>query len=164
MRCSYAMQKVNADSESAMHRFHTRRILLYVLVLVFLVCGVAVNAELWVTVSPPKIVGQKVVVSLTMSNGLSETLESARAAVFLFDGQGKAVGRSARWVVGGQGEPGFNSSLRPGGTNAFHFVVASERPLASSNLTAKVSFVRALLSGGKAVDVAKEIIIKESLK
>jgi hypothetical protein len=39
-------------------------------------------------------------------------------------------------------------------TNAFHFVVTADKPFTTTNLTAKVSFSRVVLEGGKLADVA----------
>lgn len=46
---------------------------------VFAVLLLTASAQLAVTVSPPKIVGQKAIVKLAMRNGLGEKVESARA-------------------------------------------------------------------------------------
>src|SRR6266536_824058 len=109
-------------------------------------CGMAAQAQLAVTVSRPKVVGQKAVVPLAMKNGLSDKIESARAVVFLLDEQGKMVGQSTRWVIGGtKDKPG----LAAGATNAFHFVITSEKPFTNTNLAAKISFNRVVLEGGK---------------
>ena len=114
-------------------------------------------AQLNVVVSPPKVVGQKVVVPLALRNGLAEKIESARAVVFLLDEQGKMVGQTTRWVIGGsQDKPG----LAPGATNAFHFVITSNKPFTTTNLTTKVSFSRLVLDGGKLADVTKDIRIE----
>ena len=47
-------------------------------VIVLLLALNAASAQLSVTVSPPKTVGQKAVVPLAMKNGLSDKVESAR--------------------------------------------------------------------------------------
>src|SRR5881296_2046201 len=116
-------------------------------ILLLLLGTVMTHAQLVVTVSPPKIVGQKAVVPLAMKNNLSVKIESARAAVFLLDEQGKALGQpTTRWVIGGsQDKPG----LAAGTTNTFHFVITADKPFATTNLTAKVSFSRVVLEGGK---------------
>jgi len=102
--------------------------------------------------------GQKVIVPLALKNDFTETIASARAAVFVSDDQGKVVGQATRWVIGGApGKPG----LDPKATNAFHFVVTSSKPLESTNLTAKVVFTRLVLEGGKSVDPKKNVVIKE---
>jgi len=119
------------------------------------------HAQLAVTVAPPKVVGQKAVVPLAMRNGFSEQIDSARAVVFLLDEQGKMVGQGTRWVIGGsQDQP----SLAAGATNAFHFVIASDKPFTTTNLTAKVTFSRVVLEGGKVADVNKSVQIEHAKK
>jgi len=49
------------------------------------ICTSAAQAQLAVTVSPPKVVGQKAVVELKMTNSFPERIESARAVCFLLD-------------------------------------------------------------------------------
>jgi hypothetical protein len=99
-------------------------------------CTIAVQAQLAVTVSPVKVAGQKAIVPLAMKNNFAEKIESACAAVFLLDEQGKMIGQATKWVIGGsRDKPG----LAAGATNAFHFVIAADKPFASTNLTAKVT-------------------------
>jgi hypothetical protein len=125
------------------------------------VCASIAQAQLAVTVSAPKVVGQKAVVPLAMKNGLSEKVESARAVVFLLDEQGKMVSQATRWVIGGsQDKPGLAS----GATNAFHFVIASDKPFTTTNLTAKVTFSRVVLEGGKLADVNRDVQIQSIVK
>jgi hypothetical protein len=114
----------------------------------------AASAQLAVTVQPAKVVGQKVVLPLVLSNGLPVTVESARAAVFLMDEHGRMVGQGTRWIVGG--EPG-RAGLAPGGTNVFHFVVTADKPFATTNLTPKVTFTRVVLAGGQLADPTKDV-------
>ncbi len=110
----------------------------YFVFAVLLLCPLLANAALVVT-EQPKITGSKAVVTLAMKNTFTEQIESARAAVFLLDEQGKMVGQSTKWVVGG----GPNKpALTAGGTNVFHFVVQSEKPFTTTNLAAKVTFIR----------------------
>jgi hypothetical protein len=119
------------------------------------------HAQLVVTVSPPKITAQKAVVPLALKNNLSEKIESARAVVFLLDERGKIAGQVTRWVIGGsEDKPG----LAPGATNAFHFVVTVDKPFTTTNLTAKVSFSRVVLEGGKLADAVKDVRIQSSDK
>ncbi len=113
------------------------------------------SAQLTVTISPVKRAGQKAVVPLALSNGLPQKIESARAVCFLLDEHGKMVGQATRWVIGNRKSKG----LPAGGTNAFFFVVTSARPIATTNLTAKVSFTRLVLEGGKLADPSKDISI-----
>lgn len=115
------------------------------------------QAQLAVTVFPPRVIGQKAVVPFALRNGFPEQIESARAVVFLLDEQGKAISQpTTRWIVGGSGDkPG----LAAGATNAFHFVIVSDKPFTTTNLTTKVSFSRLLLEGGKLADVNKDVQI-----
>ena len=119
------------------------------------------SAQLAVTVSPVKVTGQKAVVPLAMKNNFAEKVESARAVVFLLDDQGKMVGQATKWVIGAGRD---KSSQAPGATNAFNFVVATDKPLMTTNLTAKVSFSRVVLEGGKLADVAKEVRVTAASK
>ena len=113
------------------------------------------QSQLGVTVSPPKIIAQKAIVLLTLTNGLTEQVESARAVVFLLDEQGKMLGQSTRWVIGGsQDKPG----LAAGATNTFNFVIASDKAFATTNLTAKVTVSRVVLEGGKLANATKDVI------
>ncbi len=119
-------------------------------------CPLLAAAQLAVTVSPVRVVGQKALVPLAMVNRFAERVESARAVVFLLDEQGKMVGQSTKWVIGGsQDKPG----LAAGATNSFHFVVTSEKPFTSTNLTAKVSFSRVVLAGGRLADAGKDVSV-----
>src|SRR6266850_4187988 len=123
---------------------------------VLLLCPLLASAQLVVMVNQPKVVGQKAVVSLALKNNFGEKVESARAVVFLLDEHGKMVGQSTKWVIGGSRD---NRGLAPGATNAFHFVIEGVKPFATTKLTAKVSFNRVVLSGGKLADVAKDVSI-----
>lgn len=123
----------------------------------FLFCAVAAQAQFAVTVSPPKITGNKAVVPLAMKNGFAEPIESARAVCFILDDQGKMVGQATQWVIGAGRD---KSPLAPGATNAFNFVVAAARPFTTTNLTAKVSFSRVVLEGGKLADASKEVVVR----
>jgi hypothetical protein len=115
------------------------------------------SAQLAVTVSPPKIVGQKAIVKLAMKNGLSQKIESARAVCFLLDDQGTMIGQSTKWVIG-QNKTG----LEPGATNSFNFVITSPQPFTTTNLAAKVTFTRVVLDDGKLADVRQEVIVSQA--
>jgi hypothetical protein len=121
-----------------------------------LLCPLLATAQLAVTVSPPKVTGQKTVVTLAMKNNLGEKVESARAIVFLLDEQGTMVGQSTKWVIGGtKARP----ALEPKKETTFNFVITSPRPLISTNLTAKVSFSRMVLEDGKLADPKTDVLI-----
>ena len=109
-----------------------------------LLCPVLATAQLAVTVSPVKIAGQKAVVTLTLTNQLAEKVEAARAVCFLLDDQGRMVGQSTRWVIGGTKE---QPALEPKKATTFNFVVTSPQPFTATNLTAKISFSRVVLAG-----------------
>jgi len=117
-----------------------------------LLCAVSAKAQLAVTVSPPKIIGQKAVVQLKMKNDLADKVESARAVCFLLDDQGKMVGQSTKWVIGKNG-------LEPKSEATFNFVMSGHQPLMTTNLTAKVTFSRVVLNSGPVADVEHEVVV-----
>lgn len=119
------------------------------------------SAQLGVTVSPPKIIGQKAVVKLTMENHFSENVKFARAGCFLLDGQGEMIGQSAKWVIN---ENINKTGLPAGTTNEFNFVITSPQPFTTTNLTAKVSFSRVVLQSGQAIDIGKNVRIQNANK
>lgn len=133
-------------------------------VLLFLLVAASIHAQLAVTVAPPQVTGDKAIVPLELKNNFNQTVASARAAVLLLDEQGKMVGQSSKWVIGGAAQPGSasQSGLAAGSTNTFNFVITATKPLTSTNLTAKVVFNRILLEDGKSADVTKDVQIKES--
>jgi len=114
------------------------------------------QAQLAITVFPPKITGQKAIVPLVLENHFANRVESARAVCFLLDGQGKMVGQSTKWVIG-QNKTG----LEPGATNSFNFVITSSQPFTATNLTAKITFSRVVLEGGKLADVTREVTVSK---
>jgi hypothetical protein len=111
-------------------------------------------AQRAVTVLPPKVTGEKVVVQLAMKNRLTNEVKSARAVCLLLDEQGKMVGQSTKWVIGQN-----KTVLEPKAEAKFNFVITTPRLLISSNLTAKVIFSRLILDGGKPVDPRQEVEI-----
>jgi hypothetical protein len=123
----------------------------------WLLAAVTASAQLAVSVSPVKITGSKAVVKLELKNTFAEKVESARAVMFLLDERGKAIGQpTTRWVIGGSS----TNCLAAGATNCFHFVVASDKSFATTNLTAKVQFNRVVLEGGKLADVNRDVQIQ----
>jgi hypothetical protein len=119
-------------------------------------CALTVQAQLAVTVSSPKITGQKAIVSLAMTNNFAESVESARAVCFLLDEQDKMIGQSVKWVIGGTKD---HSALSPKDGTTFNFVITGTQPFTMTNLTAKVSFNRVVLVGGKLADANKAVVI-----
>ena len=112
------------------------------------------RAQLAVMVTLPKVIGQKAVVQLSVKNGLTNEIKSARAICLLLDDDGKLVGQSTRWVIGQN-----KTVLEPKAEAKFNFVITSPHPLVSSNLTAKVIFSRLILDGDKPVDPRQEVEI-----
>ena|SRR5438034_1445778 len=133
----------------------------YSLISALLWSALATNGLLVVTVSAPKVAGQKVVVPLAMKNSLDTKIESARAVVFLLDLDDKLVGQGTRWVIGGGKD---KSGLAAGATNTFHFVITTDKPISTTNLSAKVSFSRVVIEGGKMADVGKDVQIQQEGK
>ena len=119
-----------------------------------LFCAINLQAQLAVTVSPPKIVGQKAVVKLAMKNNLADKVESARAVCFLLDDQGTMIGQSTQWVIGGVKD---RPALEPKAETTFNFVITNPQPFTTTNLTAKVNFSRVVLDGGKLADVRQAV-------
>jgi len=112
------------------------------------------NAELSVKVEESKPAGTKAIVKLTMKNTYNTTVESARAAVFLIDDNGKVVGQKTEWVIGGTKD---RPSLAPNGTNVFNFVIPTDRPYKK----AQVTFTRIILEGGQVVQAGKGFQIEQ---
>jgi hypothetical protein len=115
------------------------------------------QAQLAVTVSPPKIIGQKAVVTLAMKNDFSEDIKSARASCFLLDDQGTMIAQSAKWVINSNLD---KTGLTAGGTNVFNFVITSSQPFTTTNLTVKINFSRVVLESGALADVNKSVEIR----
>jgi hypothetical protein len=108
------------------------------------------HANLVVKVDEPKTTGSKAVIKLEMKNTFTETIESARAVIFLLDDQGKVVGQMTRWVIGGTKD---KPALAADAKTTFNFVVPTDKPFTRT----KVSFNRVVLEGGKSVDVSKSV-------
>ena len=131
------------------------------LLTIVLLHAIAASAQLTVTVAPPRVTGQKVVVPISMKNGFAEKLESARAVAFLLDQEGKMVGQGTKWVIGGAKD---RPALETGKETAYNFVVQANKPFTTTNLTAKVSFSRVVLEGGKLADAARQVTITPGAK
>jgi hypothetical protein len=117
------------------------------------------TAQLAVTVQPPKIADQKAIVELKIKNDFGGSIESARAICFLLNEQGKMVGESSKWVIGGTKN---RPALKPNDETSFNFVITSSQPFASTNLTAKVSFSRVVLEGEKLADPKTAVQIQNA--
>jgi hypothetical protein len=127
----------------------------------WLLAAATANAQLAVSVPPVKVMGSKALVKLEIRNTFAEKVESARAVCFLADEQGKVVGHATQWVIGGALRTATSErpALEPGATNAFYFVIATDRAT-STNLAARVNFSRVVLEGGKLADVMKDVRIQ----
>jgi hypothetical protein len=136
------------------------------IILLLVMLTVTAQAQLTVTVSPPQVTGDKAIVPLGLKNTFGQGVTAARAAVLLLDEQGKMVGQSAKWVIGGASQPanGTKAALAAGGTNTFNFVITATKPFTSTNLTAKVVFNRILLADGKLADASKDVQIQPAAK
>lgn len=115
------------------------------------------SAQLITTVSPVKIEGDKAVVKLGFKNDLTNSVESARASVWLLNSENKTVAQATHWVIGGSKD---KPPLAVGATNAYYFVLTSDKPFSVTNLSAKVNFNRVVLQGGKLADVEKYVRIQ----
>ena len=128
---------------------------------VLLFCPLLAAAQLAVTVSPVKGTGSKAVIRLAMKNNFAEEVESARAVVFLLDDQGKVIGQSTKWVIGGTKE---RPPLEPAKEATYNFVIAASQPFTTTNLTAKVTFSRVVLAGGKLADASTAVSVTPATK
>ena len=128
-------------------------------ILVILTPALSANAQLNVAVSPVKTIGQKAVVRLSLTNNLAEPIESARAVCFLLDDQGKMVGQSTKWVIGGTKD---QPSLQPKTGTIFNFVMTSPQPFTTTNLTTQVSFSRLVVDGGKLANPKTDVQIQNA--
>ena len=110
-----------------------------------------------VSVAPLKMVGQKALVELTMTNRGTNKIEAARAVCFVLDQNGQLVGQSTKWVIGQN-----KTSLEPKGQAKFNFVITAPHPLVETNLTATVRFSRLILQGGKPADARNVVVLPPS--
>jgi hypothetical protein len=115
------------------------------------------RASLIVDVAEPKTVGQKSDVTLKLRNTFPQTIESARAVLFLVDDKGKMVGQGTKWVIGGSKE---RPPLEPQKETTYHFIVTGEKAVVATNLTARISFSRVVLEGGKLADPIKNVEVR----
>ena len=119
-----------------------------------MLCGVATaHAALTLKVEEPKTYGQKNIVKMDMRNTFTNSIESARAVVFLLDDNGKVVGQETRWIVGGTKD---RPPLAPDSKTTFNFVVQANKPFTKT----KVTVTRLVLEGGKLADVNKDVEIQ----
>lgn len=118
-----------------------------------LVLATAAQATLLVQTAPAKTTGNKTVIKLALKNSGPEKIASVRATVFLLDAQGKLVGQTARWILGGtKDKPG----LPPDAKAAYNFVVTSSRPFTGTRLMVN----RIVLDNGQMADVLKDVTVE----
>lgn len=108
----------------------------------WLAVSIAAPAALVVQVAPPKTTGSKVIVKLDLQNTYSENIESVRAVIFLIDDQGKVVGQSTSWIIGGSKD---KPVLAPAAKTIYNFVVPTDKPFTKT----KLIVTRIVLDGGK---------------
>ena len=82
----------------------------------------------------------------------------ATVAHSLSEAQAKCGSAPDTWVIGGAED---NPGLAAGATNAFHFVITSDKPFTTTNLTTKVQFSRVVLEGGKLADPQRDVQIAQ---
>jgi hypothetical protein len=136
---------------------HLRKIPLYLAIL----GAITAQAQLVVTVSSPKVVGQKAIVTLKMANHFDDKIKFARAGCFLLNDRGEMIGQTAKWVIN---ENLNKTGLPSGATNEFNFVITSPQPFTTTNLTAKVSYSRVVLENGKLADIQREVTVNAAKK
>ncbi len=134
-----------------MNSAHMKHLILFLL---FIAVSFTVHASLLVTADEPRSTGNKAVVKLTMQNTYTNTVASARAAVFLLDDNGKVVGQTAQWVIGGTKD---KPALAPGGSSVYYVTVPADKPFKKT----KVMFTRIILEGGKVIEAGKGFELKQ---
>ena len=122
-------------------------------ILGLLTTGDMARAALTLKVAEPKTYGQKTIVKMDLRNTFTNTIESARAVVFLLDDNGKVVGQETRWIIGGTKD---RPPLAPDAKTTFNFVVQANKPFTKT----KVTVTRLVLEGGKLADVNKDVEIQ----
>ena len=113
------------------------------------------KAALELKVEPPKNVGQKSIIGLTLKNTFSNAITSARATIFLIDEHGKVTEPVTRWVIGGAKN---RPPLAPGHEAPYNFVVS--KPFAEM----KIVVNRLSLENGGAVNLATDVRVTDSGK
>ena len=104
--------------------------------------ALSARAELSVKVSAPTRAGDAALVKLSIKNTGTNSVQSARAAVFLTNADGKVVGRKVDWVIGGaKDKPGLPADSAA----TWNFVVPTDQPFTG----AKILFTRIVLDNGQ---------------
>lgn len=115
-------------------------------------------SQLSVAIQPAKIVGRKIIVPISFTNNLGATIQSARASMFLQDGDGQVMSQSTKWVIGGTGQ---KTGLAPGTAGTYNFVF-SLRPDESTNVQTMLLFGRVLTVSGQLMNVNNDVHIEPS--
>ena len=124
---------------------------------VLLLVATASSAALVVQISPPKTTGSKVIVKLDMQNTYTNKIQSVRAAVFLLNDQGKVVGQSTSWIIGGgKDKPALDSNAK----TTYNFLVSTDKPFT----TTKLMVERIFLEDGKLANARTDVQITDLLK
>jgi hypothetical protein len=69
--------------------------------------------------------------------------------------------KSTKGIIGGTKD---RPPLAPKNETTFNFVITNPQPFTTTNRTAKVSFRRVVLEGGKLADISKEVQIQPATK
>jgi len=71
------------------------------------------------------------------------------------------IGQGTRWVIGGGKD---KQAWAAGATNTFQFVVTTDKPITTTNLTDKVNFNRVVLEGGKLADLRRDVNVLPAVR
>ena len=115
------------------------------------------SAALVVKVAQPATTGTKVIAKLELQNTYAEKIESVRAAIFLLDDQGKVVGHSTSWIIGGgKDKPSLGSNAE----TTYNFLINTYKPFSKTKLMVE----RILLENGKLGNALKDVQITYATK
>jgi hypothetical protein len=120
----------------------------------YLATAALAHAELSVKVDEPAPAGTHSIVKLTMKNNGTNSVQSARAAVFLMDADGKVVGQKAEWVIGGTKD---KPALAADASTVFNLLVPTDKPVKSS----KLIFTRIVLTDGQVLPAGQGYTIEK---
>jgi hypothetical protein len=127
------------------------------LLLSFVFCALCLpraGAALVIHVHKAQAYSRTTLIKMDLQNTFTNTIESARAVVFLLDDKGKVVGQQARWILGGtKQQPG----LAPDANTKFFFTV----PTRKSFTDTRVIVSRVILEGGKLANPLKDVKIEK---
>ena len=111
-------------------------------------------AALVVQIDQPKSTGSKVIVKLELQNTYAEKIKAVRAVMFLMNDDGKVVGQSTSWIIGGgKDKPALDANAK----TTYNFVITTDKPFTKSKLLVE----RILLENGNLADARKDVQITE---